>query len=144
RVTMLDSCLGGMGAHRARQIQRAIRRAKVTLLCLFMTVIVLRGTIGAGKFGTPEQDFNDLREHFYASRKHAEPHRVLEEAQPDTASTQNDNNNSNNYASFDISKILVDEGEDEKPDPSKPYSLGPKISNWDEQRVEWLRRNPNF
>ncbi|KAF2310963.1 hypothetical protein GH714_018795 [Hevea brasiliensis] len=33
---------------------------------------------------------------------------------------------------------------DEKPDPNKPFSLGPKISDWDEQRAEWLRKNPNF
>lgn len=30
-----------------------MQNAKVTLLCLFMTVLVLRGTIGAGKFGMP-------------------------------------------------------------------------------------------
>ncbi|KAI6704459.1 hypothetical protein NL676_007421 [Syzygium grande] len=31
-----------------------------------------------------------------------------------------------------------------KRDPSKPYSLGPRISDWDEQRAEWLRNNPDF
>ncbi|KAF2313881.1 hypothetical protein GH714_018571 [Hevea brasiliensis] len=86
---MLERCLG---THRVLRIQRAIRRGKVTLFCLFMTFIVLRGSIGAGKFGTPEQDFNDLRDRFYASRKHAEPHRVLVEAQPATESTQNNDN----------------------------------------------------
>ncbi|KAI6699137.1 hypothetical protein NL676_019256 [Syzygium grande] len=45
---------------------------------------------------------------------------------------------------FNISKILVDKGEEEKRDPSKPYSLGPRISDWDEQRAEWLRNNPDF
>ncbi|KAF2289180.1 hypothetical protein GH714_029250 [Hevea brasiliensis] len=141
---MLERCLG---THRVLRIHRAIRQGKLTLLCLFMTVVVLRGIIGAGKFGTPEQDFNELRDRFYASRKHAEPHRVLVEAQPAAESTQNNNNNNNdpnNYATFDINKILVDEGQDEKPDPNKPYSLGPKISDWDVQRAEWLRKNPNF
>ncbi|CAK7333181.1 unnamed protein product [Dovyalis caffra] len=141
---MLDRCIG---THRARQIQRAIRHGKVTLLCLFLTVIVLRGTIGAGKFGTPEQDFNDFRNHIYAARKHGEPHRVL------TESNQSNNNKSDetsnaidpkSYAAFDINKILVDEGEDEKPDPNKPYSLGPKISDWDQQREKWLSENPSF
>ncbi|KAG6758888.1 hypothetical protein POTOM_035351 [Populus tomentosa] len=141
---MLDRCIG---THRVRQIQRAIRHGKITLLCLCMTVVVLRGTIGAGKFGTPEQDFNDLKNHFYAARKHGEPHRVLTESnQPnnnknDEASNAND---ANNYATFDISKILVDEGEDEKPDPNRPYSLGPKISDWNQLREKWLSENPSF
>ncbi|KAL6343747.1 hypothetical protein AAG906_027517 [Vitis piasezkii] len=132
---MLDWCFG---ARRVRQMQRAFRHGKITLMCLLMTVVVLRGTIGAGKFGTPEQDFNEIREHFH-NRKRVEPHRVLEEAEVSTESSE-----SNNYATFDISKLTVDEGEDEKPDPNKPYSLGPKISDWDEQRAEWLRKNPNF
>jgi xyloglucan 6-xylosyltransferase len=71
-----------------------------------------------------------------------EPHRVLEEAQPDSEADQ-----SNNYATFDISKILVDDEPEEKPNPNKPYSLGPRISDWDEQRAEWLKNNlefPNF
>jgi hypothetical protein len=46
---MLDRFLG---PRRVRQIQRAARNGTVTLLCLFLTVVVLRGTIGAGKFGT--------------------------------------------------------------------------------------------
>ncbi|KAJ6889949.1 hypothetical protein NC651_023658 [Populus alba x Populus x berolinensis] len=94
-----------------------------------------------------EQDFNDLKNHFYAARKHGEPHRVLTESnQPnnnknDEASNAND---ANNYATFDINKILVDEGEDEKPDPSRPYSLGPKISDWNQLREKWLSENPSF
>ncbi|KAM1234573.1 hypothetical protein ACFX2J_004133 [Malus domestica] len=60
--------------HRARQIQRALRHGTVTFLCLFLTVVVLRGTIGAGKFGTPEQDFNDIRKRFYTHNRRVEPH----------------------------------------------------------------------
>jgi xyloglucan 6-xylosyltransferase len=58
-----------LGARRVRQIQRAMQNAKVTLLCLFVTVLVLRGTIGAGKFGTPEQDFAEIREHLIVGRR---------------------------------------------------------------------------
>lgn len=135
---MLERCVGTL---RARQIQRAIRHGKITLLCLFMTVIVLRGTIGAGKFGTPEQDIDDIRQHFYAHRKRVEPHRVLEEVQTTDAAKTED---PNNYEKFDMNKLFVDEGEDEKRDPNKQYTLGPKISDWDEQRSEWLKRNPTL
>ncbi|XP_057415096.1 xyloglucan 6-xylosyltransferase 2-like [Lotus japonicus] len=133
---MLERCLG---SRRLRQLQRASRRGFLTFLCLFLTVIMLRGTIGAGKFGTPEQDLDEIRHHL---GRRVEPHRVLEEVQPE-------NNDPNNYATFDISKILVDEaaGDDEKRDPNAPYTLGPKISDWDEQRARWLQDNtdyPNF
>ncbi|KAL0002112.1 hypothetical protein SO802_015893 [Lithocarpus litseifolius] len=129
-----------LGPRRVRQIHRAARNGTVTFLCLFLTVVVLRGTIGAGKFGTPKQDFNELRDHLYSRGRCVEPHRVLEEAQPETES----DNQSNNYATFDITKILHDDEPEEKAYPNKPYSLGPKISDWDEQRSEGLKNNPQF
>ncbi|KAF6142487.1 hypothetical protein GIB67_039451 [Kingdonia uniflora] len=113
---MLEGCLRG---RRDRQIQRALRHGKVTILCLLMAVIVLRSTIGAGKFETPEQDFNHIRDHLYSSPKRSQPHRLLKEA------------DTNSYTTFDLSKLAKD---DEKRDPNTPYSLGPKISDWDEQR----------
>lgn len=135
---MLERCLG---SRRLRQMQRAFRRGTLTFLCLFLTVIVLRGTIGAGKFGTPEQDLNEIRQQLYSRGRRVEPHRVLEEVQ----SSENNNDN-NNYATFDITKILKDEeaGDDEKRDPNTPYTLGPKISDWDEQRSSWLSNNPDY
>ncbi|KAM1944093.1 hypothetical protein ACFX15_012349 [Malus domestica] len=113
---MLDRFLG---LRRVRQIQRALRHGTVTFLCLFLTVVVLRGTIDAGKFGTPEQDFNDIRERFYTHNRRVEPHRVLVEATPETNQKDADPaGQSNNYAEFDISKILKDE-----PTTSSPSSL---------------------
>ncbi|KAJ6719748.1 hypothetical protein OIU79_007394 [Salix purpurea] len=144
---MLDRCLASC---QDRLFQRPMCHAKVTLICLFViTATVLLGTIGAGKFGTQEQHFSYLRNNFYPSRKHAEPHKVVTEltrnsSSDDMKKTKNDDPNS--YASFDINKLLqVDEGEDdENPDSDKPYSLGPKISDWDRKRAEWLRENPSF
>ncbi|KAK9945565.1 hypothetical protein M0R45_011073 [Rubus argutus] len=129
---ILEKCIG---AQRSRKIQRALRHGKVTILCLVLTVVVLRGTIGAGKFGTPEQDFIEIRDHFY-SRKRAEPHRVLEEVQ----TTPSD---PNNYNAFDINKILVDEGEEDKPDPNKPYS---RTEDFELGRaeIEMAEREPQF
>ncbi|CDY18017.1 BnaC03g30890D [Brassica napus] len=105
---MIERCLG---AYRCRRIQRALRHLKVTVLCLVLTVVVLRGTIGAGKFGTPEQDLDEIRQHFQTSRKRAEPHRVLEEIQ--TGGGGGGGGDS----------IFVDEGEEEKPDPNKPDAM---------------------
>uniref|UniRef100_A0A0R0KTK1 Uncharacterized protein n=1 Tax=Glycine max TaxID=3847 RepID=A0A0R0KTK1_SOYBN len=139
---MLEKCLG---VQRARRFHRALRHCKVTILCLVLTIIVLRGTIGAGKFGTPEQDFVDIRNRFY-SLKLPEPHRLLAELHSTTTPFQS-STSTNNYNAFDINTILVDEKEDENLEnfnPHQPYRLGPKISNWNEQRSRWLRENPNF
>ncbi|KAK7295612.1 hypothetical protein RJT34_18523 [Clitoria ternatea] len=139
---MLEKCLG---AQRARRFQRALNHCKVTILCLFLTVVVLRGTIGAGKFGTPEQDFVDIRNHFYPRKLLPEPHRILGELYSKTTSFSS----SINYNAFNINTLLVD-NEEEKGEKehreklNKPYRLGPKISDWDEQRARWLRENPNF
>ncbi|KAJ0623001.1 putative xyloglucan 6-xylosyltransferase [Helianthus annuus] len=35
-------------------------------------------------------------------------------------------------------KLFVDEEDDVKKDPNVSYSIGPKISDWDEQRGEWI------
>lgn len=135
---MIEKCLG---ARRARQIERTFRQCTVTFFCLVMTVVVLRGTIGAGKFGTPKQDYVEIRDRFYSRR--AEPHRVLKEVE--TTSSSSSNSETKSYGTFDINKLFVDEeGDEEKADPNKPYSLGPKISDWDQQRADWLEKNPNF
>ncbi|KAL1809548.1 hypothetical protein ACET3Z_026538 [Daucus carota] len=133
---VLERCFG---QRRSRQLHRILRNGKLTLLCLVLTVVVLRGNLGAGKFGTPEQDLMEIRETFSHYRKRAEPRRVLEEV-----ASGEEEKVSNNYAEFDINKLFVDEESEEKKDPNLEYSLGPKISDWDEQRGEWLKKNPNF
>ncbi|KAJ1412628.1 Nucleotide-diphospho-sugar transferase [Sesbania bispinosa] len=124
---MLEKCLG---AQRARRFQRTLRHCKVTILCLVLTVVVLRGTIGAGKFGTPEQDFVDIRNRFY-SRKLPESHRLL-----------------GGVSFYDVVFLFLwfseEERDREKRNPNEPYRLGPKISNWDERRSTWLHENPYF
>lgn len=137
-----------LGPRRARQFQRILRNGKLTFFCLILTVLMLRGNLGAGKFGTPEKDLDEIRETFSFIRKRVEPRRVLESASlaaqaqlksTDSAGINNDN--------FDVTKYMKDEDDrvDEfKRDPSQPYSLGPKISDWDQQRAEWLKNNPYF
>ncbi|RYQ83576.1 hypothetical protein Ahy_B10g102317 [Arachis hypogaea] len=115
-----------------RQIKRACCCSSLNFFYLFLIVVILRGTISARYFGTPEQDLNEIH-HLYAYRsRRVEPHRVLEEAQPETTT-----NDTNNYATFDISKILVDEAayaNKPKREPNAPYTLGSKIFDWDKQR----------
>lgn len=128
-ATMIEKCLG---VRKTRQIYRFFRHFKVTFLCLLLTVLVLRGTIGAGKFGTPEQDFLEIRNHF-TSRKFSEHYRVLEEVKSSS--------NLFNYAEFDYKKLFRDDDDDndEGNGVSKPRVLG-----WDERREEWLTEHPEF
>lgn len=116
---MIEKCLG---ARRSCFIHRTLHHFKVAFFCLFLTIIIFRGTIGAGKFHAPEQDLNEICEHL-TSRKRAEPHRLLEKVL-ETKTTE-----TYNYATLYLNKLSVDEEDDETLDPNKPYSLGPKISN---------------
>ena len=49
---------------RVKQIQRSLNNIKLTLLCGFLTLLVLRGTLGAGRFGTPAKDLEEIKQHF--------------------------------------------------------------------------------
>ncbi|KAA8530939.1 hypothetical protein F0562_005602 [Nyssa sinensis] len=95
QLKMLDWCLG---ARRVRQLQKILWNGKLTIFCLFLTVIVLRGNLSAGKFETPQQDFEEIRERFYYC-KCTEPRRVLVKAQTTTTAAESASNN--NYATFD-------------------------------------------
>ncbi|KAL8486262.1 hypothetical protein ACS0TY_023101 [Phlomoides rotata] len=140
-----------LGQRRARQCQRLLRNGKLTFFCLVLTVLMLRGNLGAGKFGTPEKDLDEIRETFSFIRKRVEPRRVLESAslaaRAQLKSTDSAGIRSNSNVDFDITKIMKDDDdvvEESTRDPSQPYTLGPKISDWDEQRAEWLKKNPYF
>ncbi|KAI8022854.1 Xyloglucan 6-xylosyltransferase 1 [Camellia lanceoleosa] len=75
-------------AHQLWKIKRVLRNGKLSLLCLILTVVVIRSKLGVGKFGTPQENFNEIRDHFYSSWR-AEPRRILEEASPSPHSSIN-------------------------------------------------------
>jgi xyloglucan 6-xylosyltransferase len=126
-----------VGERRMRQIQRFARNAKLTVVCLLLTVVVLRGTVGAGRFGTPQQDLIELRQHFvsHPHRALAEHHDARSRGSATTTTTTTTSSSSSGRR-------------DDEPDPpprtlrDPPYTLGPKISDWDEQRAAWHRRHP--
>ncbi|KAM7274417.1 hypothetical protein ACFE04_029081 [Oxalis oulophora] len=83
KALMLEKLLG---VERSRKFHRALRHTKTSLLCFLLTLLVLRGTIGAGNYGTPEQDFNQLRLKLHFPPKRVVPHR------PDPNTNINNNN----------------------------------------------------
>lgn len=108
--------LAGVRLPRARQIHKTFNNIKITILCGFVTILVLRGTIGVGNLGSSEAE--------------AENQHLIEET----------------------NRILAEIRSDSDPDdPAEPefnlnitYTLGPKISNWNEARKIWLDQNPQF
>uniref|UniRef100_A0A7N0VE59 xyloglucan 6-xylosyltransferase n=1 Tax=Kalanchoe fedtschenkoi TaxID=63787 RepID=A0A7N0VE59_KALFE len=100
-----------------RRIQKTFNNIKITILCGFVTILVLRGTIGVGNLGSSEADA--VNQHLIE-----ETNRILAEIRSDS-----DPN---------------DPTENEVMSLNMTYSLGPKIGNWDEERRSWMERNPEF
>uniref|UniRef100_A0A7N0TNK2 xyloglucan 6-xylosyltransferase n=1 Tax=Kalanchoe fedtschenkoi TaxID=63787 RepID=A0A7N0TNK2_KALFE len=101
-----------------RQVGKTLNNVKITILCGLVTILVLRGTIGVGNLGPLEDDA--------ASRKLAEEtNRILAEIRSDGDPDD------------DPADLM-------SPNATHSYSLGPKITSWDEERKMWLERNPEF
>ncbi|KAH8934320.1 hypothetical protein BDL97_18G077000 [Sphagnum fallax] len=121
---------------KGRRLQRTMRNLKVTIMCGLMTVLVLRGTIGAGQFGTPAQDFEEIRMHLKSATggMMLGSGRVLAQVEEENKVGP-------------AKRLLLKEDKDDKDqisnDPNKPYRLGPVITDWDQQRQAWKAKNPN-
>ncbi|CAK9211653.1 unnamed protein product [Sphagnum troendelagicum] len=121
---------------KGRRLQRTMRNLKVTIMCGLMTVLVLRGTIGAGQFGTPAQDFEEIRMHLQSATggMMLGSGRVLAQVEEENKVGP-------------AKRLLLKEDKDDKDqisnDPNKPYRLGPVITDWDQQRQAWKAMHPN-
>ncbi|KAL3528424.1 hypothetical protein ACH5RR_007746 [Cinchona calisaya] len=105
---------------RGRQIQKTFNNIKITILCGFVTILVLRGTIGIGNLVSTEAE--------------AEKEQMTEDINRILAEIRSDD---------DPNDPADNDGNPNPPNPTT-YSLGPKIRNWDEERKVWLSKNPEF
>ncbi|XP_022933576.1 probable xyloglucan 6-xylosyltransferase 5 [Cucurbita moschata] len=110
---------GFPGIPRGRQIQKTFNNIKITILCGFVTILVLRGTIGIGNLGSSEADA--VNQNIIE-----ETNRILAEIRSD-----GDPNDPDDPAETQIN-------------PNVTYTLGPKIANWNQERKVWLDQNPQF
>lgn len=101
---------------RGRQINKTFNNIKITILCGFVTILVLRGTVGIGSLSSSDADAvnQNLIE---------ETNRILKEIRSDSE---------------------PDDPAESEINPNVTYSLGPKISNWNQERKVWLSQNPEF
>ncbi|ERN02815.1 hypothetical protein AMTRI_Chr12g237610 [Amborella trichopoda] len=114
--TMRGGGRGQVGGSRLRQIQKTFNNLKITILCGFVTILVLRGTIGVGNLGGGGGDAETSQNII------EETNRILEEIRS-TADLEEDAAEIN---------------------PNITYTLGPKILDWDQKRKAWLNEHPEF
>ncbi|MCO5580775.1 hypothetical protein L7F22_034664 [Adiantum nelumboides] len=50
------------------RLHKTFHNLRVTLLCSLLTFVVLRSSLGAGKFGTPAKDYDEIRHHLHNFR----------------------------------------------------------------------------
>ena len=106
--------MGRLRGPRGRQIAKTVNNIKITILCGFVTILVLRGTIGLN-LGTTKID--------------AEKERLEEEARRVIAEIRSDGAESDDGPPFN---------------PNVTFTFGQKILNWDQQRKEWLELNKGY
>ncbi|GFP87459.1 putative glycosyltransferase 3 [Phtheirospermum japonicum] len=103
---------------RGRQIQKTFNNIKITILCGFVTILVLRGTIGLNLVSSEAE----------AENQHhvEETNRIVEEIRSGKDPTD------------------PDDQPEQFLDANATFALGPRISTWDEDRKVWLQKNPKF
>lgn len=101
-------------APRGRQLAKTVNNIKITIICGFVTILVLRGTIGLN-LGTPAADAEKQNHEEEAKRIIAEIR--SDGAEPDDEPPWNEN---------------------------VTYVFEPRVRDWDSRRADWLRRNQGF
>ncbi|KAH0919308.1 hypothetical protein HID58_026968, partial [Brassica napus] len=101
---------GGRGVlPRGRQMQKTFNNIKITILCGFVTILVLRGTIGVGYLGSSSADA--VNQNIIE-----ETNRILAEIRSDSDPTD------------------LEGPQETEMSTNETYALGPKITDWDSQR----------
>ena len=104
---------------RGRQLHKTFNNIKITILCGFVTILVLRGTIGIGNLGSSGDDA--MNQNIIE-----ETNRILTEIRSDSDPSDPVNEPESFFSVNDT------------------FALGPKISTWDQDRKTWLDQNPEF
>ncbi|KAL5205197.1 hypothetical protein ABZP36_033406 [Zizania latifolia] len=130
---------------RGKQTQRTINNVKMTLICGFITLLVLRGTVGINlvAYGGGGSDAAALEAAADEARVVEDIERILREIRSDSDpdEEEEDDNNGGIDASTTNSTAVRSAT---TPAKSLNYTLGPKVTRWNAKRRQWLSRNPGF
>ncbi|XP_057791942.1 probable xyloglucan 6-xylosyltransferase 3 [Salvia miltiorrhiza] len=111
---------------KGRQADRTFNNIKITILCGFVTILVLRGTIGLNNLVSFEAE--------------AESQYLIEETRRIVAAIRSDDDPLDSDSDSDSNS----DASEKTPNSNSSSILGPKITNWDEDKKLWRRRNPQF
>jgi xyloglucan 6-xylosyltransferase len=120
--------------------RRIISNVKITLLCAFVTILVLRGTVGVNRrlvYIAGRSD--DNRAAAASTRPVDDIERLLREIRTD----------SDTDADHDDDAAAKPRSSAEHYDrgaawTTSNYSLGPRVTRWNAKRRRWLHQNPGF
>ncbi|KAF7064521.1 hypothetical protein CFC21_070819 [Triticum aestivum] len=116
-----------------KQMQKTINNVKMTLICGFITILVLRGTVGINLMAFSGDGGGDAA----ADAKVAEDiERILREIRSDSDPDDEDQLVVDASLSGNSTTMPVVE--------EKNYTLGPSITRWNAKRRQWLSQNPGF
>ncbi|KAM0867143.1 hypothetical protein ACQ4PT_042184 [Festuca glaucescens] len=116
-----------------KQMQKTINNVKITVICGFITILVLRGTVGidflsfsggggGSEAATDAKVFEDIE-------------RILREIRSDSEPDDDDQlvgaASGNNSTAVRVEEM-------------RNYTLGPSITRWNAQRRQWMSQNPGF
>ncbi|XP_047046165.1 probable glycosyltransferase 3 [Lolium rigidum] len=116
-----------------KQMQKTINNVKITVICGFITILVLRGTVGidflsfggggGGEAAADAQVFEDIE-------------RILREIRSDSEPDEDDQlagaASGNSSTAVRVEEVM------------RNYTLGPSITRWNAQRRQWMSQNPGF
>ncbi|KAK1272912.1 putative glycosyltransferase 5 [Acorus gramineus] len=151
----LPTTIAAAASRSRRGRQKTFYNLKITLICGFITVIVLRGTVGVGNIlgggdggGDEERKIIEQTNRLVAEiRSDSDPDEVIAFTTSTNDNSENGANSDSNSNSTAIDSYeFLEDGTLMRGSDTVvvPYSLGPKISDWDEQRRSWLETNPGF
>jgi xyloglucan 6-xylosyltransferase len=111
----------------SRKIRRTFNNIKITILCGIVTILVLRGTVGISTLlglPSPSQQTNPVMLE--------DIDRILREIRSDSDPDSDPTVEYNSSLSISTDRVKTN------------YTLGLKVTNWDQHRRNWLSFNPGF
>jgi xyloglucan 6-xylosyltransferase len=91
----------------------------------------------AGQSSSPSRRSEEVSQRFASSR-------TLKKSPSSSSSTTSESKKGEEEEEEEDAAAAEAEAAEAAARSGKPYSLGPKISDWDEQRRAWLQRNPDY
>ncbi|KAL2621258.1 hypothetical protein R1flu_001463 [Riccia fluitans] len=117
-------------ALRCRRLQKSFYNFQMTVICLFVTVLTLRSLLGAGKYGTPNQDLDEISNLIHRDGS-TRTMMQLTATKPEGETAVADTNPRIELAEEEFDPV-------EYFDPKKVHhTLGEHISDWDEKRAAY-------